>query len=79
MIYLPLTDLVPGVEVTPPLPRLFYLGWVGVGWQRHCRTCRSLRELDNQGTSFFFGGHPQLVVELDHLCEVHNLYSAQGN
>ena len=31
-----------------------YIGWVGVGWQRHCRTCRSLRELDNQGTYFFF-------------------------
>ena len=26
---------------------------------------------------FFFGGRPQLVVELDHLCEVKNLYSAQ--
>ena len=27
----------------------------------------------------FFGGRPQLVVELEHLCEVNNLYSAQGN
>ena len=26
---------------------------------------------------FFFGGRPQLVVELDHLCEVNNMYSAQ--
>ena len=41
----------------------------------------SLRELDNQGTVFalFFGGRPQLVVELDHLCEVKNLYSAHRN
>ena len=32
---------------------------VGVGWQRRCKTCQSLRELDNQGTVFvlFFGGH----------------------
>ena len=29
---------------------------VGVGWQRRCVTCQSLliRELDNQGTVFFF-------------------------
>ena len=47
-------------QSTPPASRiplhtllpLFYLGWVGVGWQRHCKTCRSLRELDNQGTVF---------------------------
>ena len=61
----------------PPSPCI-YIGCVRVGWQRHCcKTCRSLRELDNQGTIFFFfGGRPQLVVELDRLCEV-NLYSAQ--
>ena len=29
------------------------IGWVGVGWQRHCKTCRSLHELDNQGTYLF--------------------------
>ena len=40
---------------------------------------RSLRELDNQGTVFFSGGRPQLVVELGNLSEVTNLYSAQGN
>ena len=27
-----------------------------LGWQRHCQTCRSLHELDNQGTVFFFSG-----------------------
>ena len=59
--------------LTPPP----YIDRVGVGWQRHCETCRSPRELDNQGTFFVFGGHPQLVVELDDLCEVKNLYSAQ--
>ena len=36
-----------------PLPPLSYIGWVGVGWQRHYKTRRSLRELiDNQGTVF---------------------------
>ena len=61
-------------------PPLLYIGWVGVGWQRHCKTCRSLRELDNQGTVFcFFGGRPHLVVELDHLCEVNDIYSAQAS
>ena len=35
----------------PPL--LLYIGWVGVGWQRHCKTYHSRRELDNQGTAFF--------------------------
>ena len=43
--------------LTPPLPLQcpqFYIGWVDVGWQRHCKTCRSLRELDNQRTFFFF-------------------------
>ena len=35
-----------------------YIG-VGVGWQRRCKACQSLRELDNRGTFvfFFFGGH----------------------
>ena len=38
------------------LSPLFYIlvGWVGVGYQRHRKTCRSLRELDNQGTDFGF-------------------------
>ena len=62
---------------TPPI-YYAYTGWVGVGWQRHCKTCRSLLELDNQGTSLSFGGRSQLVVELDHLCGVVTLYSAQG-
>ena len=38
-----------------------------------CKTCCSPRELDNQDTVFFVAGRPQLVVELDHLCEVNNL------
>ena len=35
-----------------------YIG-VRVGWQRRCKTCQSLRELDNQGKVFilFFGHH----------------------
>ena len=37
-----------------PLPPLVLcMGWVGVGWQRHCKTCRSLLELDNHRTAFF--------------------------
>ena len=27
---------------------------VDAGWQRHCKTCRLLLELDNQGTVFLF-------------------------
>ena len=34
-------------------PPLLYVGWVGVVWQRHCKTCRSLVELDCKGTAFF--------------------------
>ena len=41
----------------------------------------TVRELDNQRTVlvffFFFGGRSQLVVELDGLCKVNNIYSAQ--
>ena len=42
---------------TPSLPPLclyytWYIGWVGVGWQRRCKTCHSLHELDYQGTVF---------------------------
>ena len=51
-----------------------------VGWQRHCETCRSLRELDNPVHFppppfffFFFWWSLQLAVELDHLCGVGNL------
>ena len=42
------------VKQTPPPPSLLHIGWVGVGWQRHCKTLCSLRELGNQGTSSFF-------------------------
>ena len=48
-------DLGKQQKSTPPPPPLFSIGWVGVGRQRHCETCRSLRELlDNLGTVFFF-------------------------
>ena len=45
-----------------------YIG-VGVGWQRRCKTCLSLRELDNQGTVFFvfFFAVTMMVIELDHV------------
>ena len=23
---------------------VLYIGWIGVSWQRHCKTCRLLRE-----------------------------------
>ena len=46
--------------VPPPPP---YIG-VGVGWQRRCKTCQSLRELDNQGTvSFLFLAVTGMVIE----------------
>ena len=79
-------------DVSPPetlpgwMPLPFdIIGRLGVGWQRHCKTCCSIRDLDNQDTLFsfyffvFFGGLPQVVVVLDHLGEV-DVYSAQqGN
>ena len=39
---------------------------IGVGWQRRCKTCQSLRELDTQGTVFFFllFVFPMMVIEL---------------
>ena len=37
----------------PPLLPPIYIGWVGVGWPRHCKISRSQRELNNQGTVFF--------------------------
>ena len=60
---------------------LYRLVGVGVGWQRRCKTCNSLRELDNQGAySLLLGGErsPQLTVELDRWCGVESLSSAQG-
>ena len=36
------------------LAYIYYMGWVGVGWQRRCKTRQSLRELDNQGTLLLF-------------------------
>ena len=53
------------------------MGWVGVGWQRRCR---SLLELGNQGT-VFLGGRSVTSggrVAVDHVCEVENLYSVRG-
>ena len=51
---------------------------------RQCTTMSiPLREVPNQGTvvflffSIYFGGRPQLVVELGNLCQFKNLYSAQ--
>ena len=66
--------LTQGAPYPPPL--LFCIGWVGVGWQRHRETCRSLRELDNQVTVFlFFWRSPTAGCRvINHLCEVKNLY-----
>ena len=42
----------------------------GVGWQRRCKTCQSLRKLDNQGTILFlflfFFAVTMIVIELYH-------------
>ena len=46
-----------------------YIG-VGVGWQRSCKICQSLRELDNQGIIFWGGGAgavTMMVTDLDHI------------
>ena len=46
-----------------------YIG-VGVGWQQRCKTCQSLRELDDQGTVFFFFlflAVAMMVIELDYI------------
>ena len=43
-----------------------YIG-VGVGWQRRCKTCQSLREVDKQGTVFFFLAVTMMVIELVHI------------
>ena len=62
------------LPVLPPSPYLLYMGWVSVGWQRYCKTCRSLCGLDNQGAVLFFAvGHSWRA----HLCGVENLHSAQ--
>ena len=47
-----------------------YIG-VGVGWQRRCKTCRSLRELDNQGAVFVVVVFcvNMVVIELDHVVQ----------
>ena len=42
-----------------------YIG-AGVGWQRRCKTCQSLRELDNHGAVFFVAV-TMMVVELDYV------------
>ena len=55
-----------------------YIG-VGVGWQRRCRTCQSLRELDNHGGVFFlFLAVTTMVVELDRIMRGGGRKSAQG-
>ena len=43
-----------------------YIG-VGVRWQRRRKTCHSLRELDNEGTLFFFFlAVAMMVIEADY-------------
>ena len=44
-----------------------YMGCVGVGWRRRSETRLSLRELENQGTDYFWRS-PRLAVEIDHFC-----------
>ena len=62
-------------SIQSPLAYIMYrLGWFS-GWQRHCRTCRSLHELDHQGAIYFF---LFMAVELNHLREVEKFYSTQG-
>ena len=45
----------PPIHVRPRAPwPILCIGWVDVGWRRRCNTCRSLHELDHQGTVFLF-------------------------
>ena len=73
-----------GINFPYPLAHTIYrLGWCRLA-TTHCTTCRSLHELDRQGTVFFSfllcfrrsipaGGRSQLTVELDNLCGVENI------
>ena len=68
----------------PPLYSPYYIpgisiGWVGVGWLRHCNTRLSLRQLDSQGAVFFFWRSPRLTVELDHFCAERTLPPQKGD
>ena len=57
-----------------------YIG-VGVGWQRRCKTCQSLRVLENQdGTVFFFFrlAVTMMVIELDHIARGEEPYFRTG-
>ena len=67
------TDL----PVPPPL-EIVLIFLSRLGWPRHSKTCRSRRELDNQGIYLFVYRWPLWrAVELDHLCGVENVRSAQ--
>ena len=44
----------------------FPVAGVSAGWRRRCKTCQSLRELDNHGTVFFLAV-TVMVIELDHI------------
>ena len=75
-------QLPPAFCPPPSPPSILGIGWVGVGWQRHCcTTCRSLCDLDNQGTVFFGTGGGGSVTAgdrvVDHSCGVESLHSAQ--
>ena len=44
------------IALLPPslyILHLVYIGWVGVGWRRRCKTRLALRGLGSQGTVFF--------------------------
>ena len=58
-----------------------YIGWVGVGWQRRCKTRQSLHELGNQATLFVFWWSPWLAVEfyIMYVCGWRTLTPHQGN
>ena len=61
----------------PPLPQ--YIRWVGVGWQRNCKTFYPLRELHNNGAILVFWRSAAASDRVeDHLRGVETLYSAQG-
>ena len=64
----------------PLPPRTYYIGWVSVDWQRHCKTCRSQIEPDNPRVPFFLLCRRSVTAgdRVRYLFGVENLHSAKG-
>ena len=56
--------------------KVCFIGWVGVGWQRHCKTRLSLR-LSSSSFSLAVG-HTAGDRVIDQLCGAESIHAAQG-